>query len=593
VAFSPDSQRLAAASIDHTAKIWDPATGSHVLTLQGHIDVVLCVAFSPDGKRITTASGDGTARVWDAPSGRPLFILKGHKKGGVGWVAFSPNGQQIVTAGGDSTARVWDARKGDPLQTFEGHSDGVRSVAFSRDGTRLFTASDDQTAKVWDVASGEELLTLKGHEKTVYALAVSPDGQRIITCGFDNTAKVWQAATADQVAQWQKQEKDASQRLLALRREREATDELERTLRLQDPGTIRQWLVLSPLRFTNQSATAALDCEQVADEAHLHPLAGERIRFGDIEQAWRAVQIDKSMINFNNIDAQRVPRSLAYAVCYIHSETNQTGLSLRIGSSDECRVYLNGKPIYRWSEPRAYVPDRDVVPGVELQAGLNVLVFKLALEAFEDTDFDWQASIRFTDAADQEVKGIRATITPAFDTDSGAIHDWLLLAPITFVGTNGSTALAQEQIPDEAHLRPRAGDCRRAGETNLVWQEFHLHEYGLDFLQLTGRTNADWCVAYAVCYVESQTSQTNLMMKIGSDDQAKVYLNGKEIYRYDGVDRPLLPDEDEVNGVELKTGFNVLVFKVVNELLGWQGSIRFTDSMGQPVKGIRVTLTPP
>jgi hypothetical protein len=42
----------------------------------------------------------------------------------------------------------------------------------------------------------------------------------------------------------------------------------------------------------------------------------------------------------------------------------------------------------------------------------------------------------------------------------------------------------------------------------------------------------------------------------------------------------------------LKAGVNVLVFKVVNETVNWQGSVRFTDAAGQPVKGIRVTFTP-
>jgi hypothetical protein len=36
----------------------------------------------------------------------------------------------------------------------------------------------------------------------------------------------------------------------------------------------------------------------------------------------------------------------------------------------------------------------------------------------------------------------------------------------------------------------------------------------------------------------------------------------------------------------------VLVFKVVNELAEWKGSIRFTDAQGNPVKGIKVALDP-
>jgi len=80
-------------------------------------------------------------------------------------------------------------------------------------------------------------------------------------------------------------------------------------------------------------------------------------------------------------------------------------------------------------------------------------------------------------------------------------------------------------------------------------------------------------------------------MKVGCDDEAKIYLNGKEIYRNE-IARACVPDQDEVAGIEFRAGLNVLVFKVVNEILGWQGSVRFADAAGQPLKGIRVTLDP-
>ncbi len=47
-----------------------------------------------------------------------------------------------------------------------------------------------------------------------------------------------------------------------------------------------------------------------------------------------------------------------------------------------------------------------------------------------------------------------------------------------------------------------------------------------------------------------------------------------------------------VADVKLESGINVLVFKVVNETVDWQGSVRFTDAVGQPVKGIQVRLEP-
>ena len=81
-------------------------------------------------------------------------------------------------------------------------------------------------------------------------------------------------------------------------------------------------------------------------------------------------------------------------------------------------------------------------------------------------------------------------------------------------------------------------------------------------------------------------------MLVGSDDQAKIYLNGKEIHEHDVV-RVVTPDEDTIEPVTLEAGHpNVLVFKVVNGVGPWGGCIRFVDRTGLPAKGIRVSLTP-
>ena len=69
VAFSPDGTRLATASWDKTARLWDARTGQPLLECKGHTDLVASVAFSPDGTWLATASQDKTARLWDA---RPL-----------------------------------------------------------------------------------------------------------------------------------------------------------------------------------------------------------------------------------------------------------------------------------------------------------------------------------------------------------------------------------------------------------------------------------------------------------------------------------------------------------------------------------------
>ena len=283
-------------------------------------------------------------------------------------------------------------------------------MTFSPDGQRIVTGGSDGTARVWDATTGEELLALKGHSGRVYSV-FSADGQRIATTSEDRTAKVWDAATTNQVAVWQREENQATERLELLRREQAAAAERARALRAQDPGGIKQWLTLGPLNSTGEGL-AALDQQQIPQESTLQPRAGERIRVSGGEFIWRAVQLDDYMLDLS--DSNRIPgrRSAAYTVCYIESDTNRSGLWMKVGSDDQYKAYLNGKEIYRQAHRRAHVLDQDVI-GVQLKGGLNVLVFKL-LRMHENLQSgpNWRASVHFTDAAGQPVKGFQVSLTP-------------------------------------------------------------------------------------------------------------------------------------------------------------------------------------
>lgn len=106
--------RLATASLDRTAAVWDVTAAARVGTLRGHGAGTSSVAWSPDGGRLATACGDGAARVWDTG----LALGDGGGDGGpaghageVVGVTWSPDGAQVATASLDGTARVGRLRR--------------------------------------------------------------------------------------------------------------------------------------------------------------------------------------------------------------------------------------------------------------------------------------------------------------------------------------------------------------------------------------------------------------------------------------------------------------------------------------------------
>jgi WD40 repeat protein len=69
VHFSPDGARVLTTNADHSAKLWDAASGK-LLSSFAHQDEVFQAEFSSDRARILTASRDKTAELWDAASGK-------------------------------------------------------------------------------------------------------------------------------------------------------------------------------------------------------------------------------------------------------------------------------------------------------------------------------------------------------------------------------------------------------------------------------------------------------------------------------------------------------------------------------------------
>ena len=189
------------------------------------------------------------------------------------------------------------------------------------------------------------------------------------------------------------------------------------------------------------------------------------------------------------------------------------------------------------------------------------------------------AAVPFVRAADE-----KKTID-----DEGFIKEWLLLCPIPLAdGESQADAVGKEKVKDEAKLEPKDGDKVKVGDKELTWKKQTADEHYFDFNKAAGEVK-EQAAGYAVTYITAADEVKGVTLKVGSDDGFKIWLNGKEVGT-GTEDRPLDKDQNTFDGLTLKKGSNVVVFKVCNGIADWTGCARFVDKDGKPVKGLKVEL---
>ena len=175
------------------------------------------------------------------------------------------------------------------------------------------------------------------------------------------------------------------------------------------------------------------------------------------------------------------------------------------------------------------------------------------------------------------------------DSD-GYIRHWLMLAPIALPeGEGGAEAIFRQQIRDESSLRPKAGDKVTIGGKELTWQNINATTNYFDFTAVV-KAPGDREAGYAVTYIECETEKPDVIIAVASNDEGRIYFNGVDIYVW-SEPRTLTLDADK-GRVTLKKGINVIVFKIINEQGNWQGSMRFLDKSGAPLKDLKIKLSP-
>lgn len=367
---------------------------------------------------------------------------------------------------------------------------------------------------------------------------------------------------------------------------------------IDDKGFVREWLVLAPIPFPHvATGTAELAARQIPNEATMRPLAGQYVKLVGRELVWQEHHAPEPAIDFAKYSNEgRALESIAYAVAYLVAAEAQPALQLKMGSSKQAKVYVNGKPLLAHAEPRPYKADQDAAP-LSLKKGPNVVVFKVV-----NTGGAWRGSLRLVDGAGQPPRGVQVALHPRLDAadlfpldGQGYVRNWLLLAPIAYVPpTVGKGVAGKPLLANEAALRPAAGDkvFVASARKELAWQPVSAKDFFVDIAAAAGPGEHRAVAGYAVSYVVAPAALTGLKLKTGSNDQGRVYLNGKPVVTFDAP-RGLRPDQDVVGGITLRKGVNVVVFKVLNTEFKWQACLRFTDAQDQPVTTLSATIAPP
>jgi len=207
VAWSPDGRFVLTGSADHTACLWEAATGIEIQRFRGHIKAVHSVAFSLDGRSVMTGSFDQTIRFWDLTTGQERRRIQAgrYDSDRINFAALSPDGKYVLVVG--DQVCLWNASTGQQERSLTGHTNTVNYAAFSHDSRFILTGSVDRTARLWEAATGKELHAftaqvfkshfMTGHGVIVPAVAFSRDDRYILMGG--DVAILWDRETGQEV----------------------------------------------------------------------------------------------------------------------------------------------------------------------------------------------------------------------------------------------------------------------------------------------------------------------------------------------------------------------------------------------------------
>jgi WD40 repeat protein len=144
--YSPNSRVLASTSWTNTIQLWDATTLQPTVRIDSDEAIASVnffgqpVAFSADSQRIAAAYEDDSIRIWDVTTGKLQGVCTGHKQNIVS-IAFAPDGRTLASASDDSTVKLWNVATQQEVLNLRHLGTTLSGLLFSPDGNILLGGS--------------------------------------------------------------------------------------------------------------------------------------------------------------------------------------------------------------------------------------------------------------------------------------------------------------------------------------------------------------------------------------------------------------------------------------------------------------------
>jgi hypothetical protein len=172
-------------------------------------------------------------------------------------------------------------------------------------------------------------------------------------------------------------------------------------------GFLQRWLILEPIHasgLTDNAVQREVKTTYSPDQFTVIPRDGDKIKAGDLELTWHAVDTENYNVNlFHFAQSLHKPTSdvLFWAVTVIDSPEEKHDVRLAIGSNAASVWWVNGQEVLGIYGDRQTVIDDGVSKRLTLKKGVNVIRCAV-VNAGGATDF----CARFLDQNDQPITGL-------------------------------------------------------------------------------------------------------------------------------------------------------------------------------------------